>query len=320
MSAVSIDKIRLCVAPMMGYTDRFCRTFHRLLAPSTRLYTEMVHAHALIYGSKERVAFRSMENPVALQLGGCEPAVLARAAQIAAKIGYSEVNLNCGCPSGRVQSGGFGACLMREPHRVVACVQAMVAAIQQPITVKCRLGVDNTFCYEDFASFVEDVAEAGAAMVIVHARQALLDGVSPKDNRQIPPLCYEWVYRFKREHPRLPLVLNGGVTSLDQTRVHLSKVDGVMVGRSAYHTPYLLHQIDAALFKNPLKTRVELLRAWRDYAEADLASGVSIKQIVRPVLGLFHGQPGGKRFRSVLSNTSSNDWQLIERAMEAACL
>ena len=304
----------------MGYTDRFCRSFHRLIAPSTRLYTEMVHANALIYGRKERIALRSMENPVALQLGGSEPDVLAKAVQIAAKIGYSEVNLNCGCPSGRVQSGGFGACLMLEPHRVVACVKAMVAATYQPITVKCRLGVDNTFRYEHFASFVENVAEAGAAMVIVHARQALLNGISPKDNRQIPPLCYEWVYRFKREHPTLPLVLNGGVTDLDQTRVHLNHVDGVMVGRSAYHTPYLLHQIDAALFKNPMKTRVELLRAWRTYAEEDLACGVSIKQIVRPVLGLFHGQAGGKCFRSILSNATSNDWQLIERALEAACL
>ena len=320
MPLISSDLIRLCVAPMMGYTDRFCRTFHRLLAPSARLYTEMIHANALLYGREELIAYHPMENPVALQLGGADPFVLAKATQIAAKLGYAEVNLNCGCPSGRVQSGGFGACLMLQPDCVVACVQAMVDAAQVPITVKCRLGVDNLFTYNNFADFIRRVMSAGAAMVIVHARQALLDGISPKENRQIPPLCYDWAYQFKREHPHFPLVLNGGITDLDQVRIHLNQVDGVMLGRSAYHTPYLLHQIDSALFQNPLQTRVALLQAWRKYVEQDLATGVPLKHMARHVLGLFHGQPGGKRFRYLLSNGTINDWRLVDRAIEAMYL
>ena len=259
MNQLSPNAIQLCVAPMMGWTDRYCRSFHRVAAPFSRLYSEMVHANAVIHGPRSALAFDPFEQPVALQLGGSDPALLAKATQIADQLGYAEVNLNCGCPSGRVQSGGFGACLMLRPERVVACVQAMVDVSSVPVTVKCRLGVDNTFTYEQFSQFVGSVIDAGASMVIVHARQALLNGVSTKDNHQIPPLCYDWVYRIKRAYPSVPIVLNGGIGTVLEAQAHLEHVDGVMLGRTAYHTPYLLHQLDAALSGRPVRSRAELL-------------------------------------------------------------
>ncbi|WP_434212768.1 tRNA dihydrouridine(20/20a) synthase DusA [[Pseudomonas] boreopolis] len=314
------DSLRLSVAPMMDWTDRHCRAFHRLLAPSARLYTEMVHANAVIHGDRERLlGFDPAEHPVALQLGGSDPALLAQAARIAQDWGYDEVNLNCGCPSDRVQAGRFGACLMREPALVADCVAAMRAAVSIPVTVKCRLGVDEDDDYALFASFVDQVVAAGSAMVVVHARNAWLQGLSPKENREIPPLRYDWAYRLKQERPALPVVLNGGIASVAAAQDHLARVDGVMIGRAAYHEPYVLHEMQSALYGTPLRTRADLLRALRPYVEARLAEGLALKHITRHVLGLFHGQPGGRAFRQILSEGAHRpgaDWSLVEQALD----
>ncbi|WP_140725429.1 tRNA dihydrouridine(20/20a) synthase DusA [Pseudomonas sp. Hp2] len=314
------DSLRLSVAPMMDWTDRHCRVFHRLLAPSARLYTEMVHANAVIHGDRERLlGFDPAEHPVALQLGGSDPALLAQAARIAQDWGYDEVNLNCGCPSDRVQAGRFGACLMREPALVADCVAAMRAAVSIPVTVKCRLGVDEDDDYALFASFVDQVVAAGSAMVVVHARNAWLQGLSPKENREIPPLRYDWAYRLKQERPALPVVLNGGIASVAAAQDHLARVDGVMIGRAAYHEPYVLHEMQSALYGMPLRARADLLRALRPYVEARLAEGLALKHITRHVLGLFHGQPGGRAFRQILSEGAHRpgaDWSLVEQALD----
>lgn len=313
------ESLRLSVAPMMDWTDRHCRVFHRLLAPNARLYTEMVHANAVIHGDRERLlGFDPVEQPLALQLGGSEPTLLAQAARIAQDWGYDEVNLNCGCPSDRVQAGRFGACLMREPALVADCVAAMVAAVDIPVTVKCRLGVDEDNDYEVFASFVDRQAEAGAGMVVVHARNAWLKGLSPKENREVPPLRHDWAYRLKQERPALPVVLNGGLASVEAVQAQDGKVDGVMLGRAAYHDPYLLHRLDALHAGSPLQSRQDLLRALRPYVEAHLASGAALKHITRHILGLFHGQPGGRAFRQILSEGAHRpgaDWALLEQAL-----
>ena len=312
--------LRLSVAPMMDWTDRHCRVFHRLLAPGARLYTEMVHANAVIHGDRERLlGFDPVEQPLALQLGGSDPVALAQAARIAADWGYDEVNLNCGCPSDRVQAGRFGACLMREPELVGDCVAAMVAAVDIPITVKCRLGVDEDNDYEAFAGFVDRQVQAGAAMVVVHARNAWLKGLSPKENREIPPLRYDWAYQLKRERPELPVVLNGGIASVDDAQQHMQQADGVMLGRVAYHDPYVLHALDCAQADQPLQEREALLVALRPYVEAQLDKGLALKHITRHLLGLFHGQPGGRGFRQVLSEGAHRpgaDWTLLENALQ----
>ncbi|WMJ71326.1 tRNA dihydrouridine(20/20a) synthase DusA [Stenotrophomonas sp. 24(2023)] len=313
------DSLRLSVAPMMDWTDRHCRVFHRLLAPGARLYTEMVHANAVIHGDRERlIGFDAVEHPLALQLGGSDPALLAQAARIAADWGYDEINLNCGCPSDRVQAGRFGACLMREPELVGECVAAMVAAVDIPVTVKCRLGVDEDNDYDVFAAFVDRQVAAGAAMVVVHARNAWLKGLSPKENREVPPLRYDWAYRLKAERPALPVVINGGLASVEAVQAQAGKVDGVMLGRAAYHDPYLLHQLEAVQAGAPLRSRQALLRALRPYVEAQLARGLALKHITRHLLGLFHGQPGGRAFRQVLSEGAHRpgaDWTLVEQAL-----
>ena len=318
--------LRLSVAPMMDWTDRHCRVFHRLLAPHARLYTEMVHANAVVLGDRERLlGFDPVEHPVALQLGGSEPELLAQAARIGAEWGYDEVNLNCGCPSDRVQAGRFGACLMREPGLVAECVAAMVEGASAggrrvPVTVKCRLGVDDDHEYERFRAFVDAVAAAGCGTFVVHARNAWLQGLSPKENREVPPLRYEWAWRLKRERPDLQVAVNGGIASLEQARAQLAHADGVMLGRAAYHDPYLLHRLDADLYGGRPRGRDELLRGLRPYVEAQLAAGVALKHIVRHVLGLFHGQPGGRAFRQVLSEGAHRpgaDWALVERALQA---
>jgi tRNA-dihydrouridine synthase A len=315
-----VASLRLSVAPMMDWTDRHCRVFHRILAPDARLYTEMVHANAVIHGDRERLlGFDRCEHPLALQLGGSEPAALAAAARIAADWGYDEINLNCGCPSDRVQAGRFGACLMREPELVGDCVAAMVAAVDIPVTVKCRLGVDEDNEYDRFAGFVDRQVQAGAAMVVVHARNAWLQGLSPKENREIPPLRYDWAYRLKRERPDLPVALNGGIASVEAAQAHLQHVDGVMLGRAAYHDPYVLHALEAAQTGAALRTREELLLQMRPYVEARLADGLSLKHISKHLLGLFHAQPGGRAFRQVLSEGAHRpgaDWGLIEQALQ----
>lgn len=318
--------VRLSVAPMMDWTDRHCRVFHRLLAPHARLYTEMVHANAVVLGDRHKLlGFDPEEHPVALQLGGSEPEVLAQAVGVGAAWGYDEINLNVGCPSDRVQAGRFGACLMKEPQLVAECVAVMTEAAgvggrHVPVTVKCRLGVDDQDDYNLFRSFIETVAQAGCRTFIVHARNAWLQGLSPKENREVPPLRYDWAYQLKRECPQLTIMLNGGISTLEGALRHLDACDGVMLGRAAYHDPYVLHRMDVALHGGEVRSRTDLLRGWRPYVEARLAEGVPLKHLTRHVLGLFHGQPGGRMFRQVLSEGAHKpgaDWALLEAALAA---
>lgn len=322
MADTQYDKsIRLSVAPMMDWTDRHCRVFHRLLAPNARLYTEMVHAQAVIHGDRERLlGFDASEHPVALQLGGSHPEHLALASKIAQDYGYDEVNLNVGCPSDRVQAGRFGACLMKEPTIVAECIAAMRHAVSIPITVKCRLGVDEHEDYDYFLAFIDTVAQAGCIEYIVHARKAWLNGLSPKENREIPPLRYDWVYRLKSERPQLRIVLNGGLRELEQCQDALSLVDGVMIGRAAFQEPYRLHLMQAALYNTPVLLREELLLHMQPYVQQQLQKGVALKHISRSLLGLFHAQPGGRLFRQVLSELAPKadaDWSVILKALAA---
>ena len=386
---------------MMDWTDTHCRVFHRLLAPGVRLYTEMVHANAVIHGDRGRLlAMDASEHPVALQLGGSEPEALHEAARVAAGFGFDEVNLNCGCPSDRVQAGRFGACLMREPVLVAECVAAMIEGVAAagsgvdagqdgyraqpnaavgsegsaamarvdaridrlprhaslldatsdaepslhapingrikgetatpdarpsvtpciPVTVKCRLGVDDDDVFVQFLAFVDMIAAAGCRTVVVHARNAWLKGLSPKENREVPPLRYEWAYRLKQLRPGLDVHLNGGIATVDDCMRHLRHVDGVMLGRAAYHDPYLLHRLHAHMGGTPLQPREALLRAMRPYVERQLADGVPLKHITRHVLGLYVGQPGGRAFRQVLSEGAHRpgaSWTLVESAIAA---
>ena len=316
--------LRFSVAPMMDWTDRHCRFFHRLLAPRALLYTEMVTASAVLHGDRARLlGYDEAEHPVALQLGGSEPDELAQAARIGAALGYDEVNLNVGCPSDRVQSGRFGACLMREPALVRDCVAAMrqaCAPLGVPVTVKCRIGVDDQDEYEGLAAFVEQVQASGCDVFIVHARKAWLQGLSPKENREVPPLNYARVYRLKQEHPALTVVINGGVSGVDEVCAHLDHVDGVMLGRTAYHEPYRLAEIEHALHGTPLPDRDEVLARLRPYVEAHLARGDRLQHITRHILGLYQGLPGARAFRRVLSEQAHRadaGWDVVERALEA---
>ena len=309
---------------MMDWTDRHCRYFHRLLSPHALLYTEMVTAPAVIHGDRARLlGFDPAEQPVALQLGGSDAAELAAAARIGAELGYVEINLNVGCPSDRVQSGRFGACLMREPALVGACVEAMrdaVAHTRAAVTVKCRIGVDDQDEYAGLAEFVDKVHACGCNVFVVHARKAWLQGLSPKENREVPPLNYERVYRLKREHPQLAIIINGGVTSVAETREHLRHVDGVMLGRTAYHEPYRLAEIDADLFGTPLPDRDEVLARLQPYIEAHLARGDRLQHISRHILGLYQGLPGARAYRRVLSERAHRadaGWEVVEQALAA---
>jgi len=293
---------QLCTAPMMDWTDRHCRYFHRLLAPHARLYTEMVTTGAILHGDRARLlGFDHSEHPVALQLGGHEPRELAAAARIGAEFGYDEINLNVGCPSDRVQSGRFGACLMREPALVADCVAAMRAAVEIPVTVKCRIGVDEQDAYADLQRFTEMLVAAGLEVLIVHARKAWLHGLSPKENREIPPLDHPRVYRLKREFPQLTVVINGGITSLDAVVAHGAHVDGVMLGRSAYHDPYLLARCEHALYGTPLRSREDVLTHMAHYTAAQIRCGNALHHVARHVLGLYLGEPGARAFRRYLS-------------------
>jgi len=312
---------KLSVAPMMDWTDRHCRAFHRVLAPNARLYTEMVHAQAVIHGDRERLlGFDVSEHPVALQLGGSEPGLLTEAARVGEQFGYDEINLNVGCPSDRVQAGRFGACLMKEPDLVAEGVAAMIGAVKIPVTVKCRLGVDELEDYDRFRAFIDTVAAAGCREFIVHARKAWLQGLSPKENREIPPLRYDWVHRLKIERPNLVIVINGGLSTVEDSLEQLAHVDGVMLGRTAYHEPYRLHQLDAAISGGVQVSREALLRRYLPYVEVQLAKGVAIKHISRHILGLFHAQVGGRAFRQILSEGAPRPAagiDLIERALAA---
>ncbi len=289
---------------MMDWTDRHCRYFHRLLAPSARLYTEMVTTGAILHGDRDRfLAFDPMEHPVALQLGGSEPADLAFAAREGAARGYDEINLNLGCPSDRVQRGRFGACLMTEPELVADCVAAMIGAVDVPVTVKTRIGVDDRDSYDELAAFVDKIAAAGCRCFTIHARKAWLSGLSPKQNREVPPLRYEVVYDLKRDFPQLEIVLNGGVQTLEEAAEHLVRVDGVMIGRAAYQSPYILAEADRRFFAAPEapKDRETIIADFLPYVERRIAEGVPLKSITRHMLGLFNGLPGARAWRRCLA-------------------
>jgi tRNA-dihydrouridine synthase A len=294
---------RLCVAPMMDWTDRHCRVFHRLLSRHARLYTEMVTAAAILHGDRRRLlGFDSREHPVAVQLGGSEPAALGEAAAIAADFGYDEINLNVGCPSERVQTGAFGACLMREPKLVADCVAAMKARVRVPVTVKCRIGVDEQPA-EALSIFVQQVIDAGVDALIVHARKAWLKGLSPRENRMIPPLDYARVRRLKADYPQVPIILNGGLTDIAQMRAELAGFDGVMIGRAAYQDPALLLDVDPVFFDEaaPVASRHEALEAFMPYIDARLREGTPLAAMTRHVLGLYNGLPGARAFRRHLA-------------------
>jgi tRNA-dihydrouridine synthase A len=308
---------------MMDWTDRHCRFFHRVLTRRALLYTEMVTAEAILHGKRDLLlGFSAEEHPVALQLGGSDPAKLAAAARIGADYGYDEINLNVGCPSDRVQEGRFGACLMAEPPLVADCVAAMRAAVSIPVTVKCRIGIDDQDSERDFQTFVETVAQAGCTTFIVHARKAWLKGLSPKENRDIPPLDYDRVHRLKASQPDLTIILNGGLASLDEALQHQGPLEGVMLGRAAYQTPWLLADVDQRIFGAQPSglTRHAALEAMFPYIEAHLARGGRLNNIVRHVLGLFHGEPGARTFRRILSVEAVKEGagvEVVQRALAA---
>jgi tRNA-dihydrouridine synthase A len=291
----------LCVAPMMERTDRHCRYFLRLVAPSCYLYTEMVTSAALRHGDRARLlAFDPAEHPVALQLGGSEPEELAAAARHGAAAGYDEINLNVGCPSDRVQAGCFGAALMLEPARVAACVAAMRAAVAVPVTVKTRLGVDEHDSYGFLCDFIGRLTDVGIETVIIHARKAWLKGLSPKQNREVPPLDYERVRQLKRDFPALEVILNGGLKDDHAALAELAHVDGVMLGRAAYDEPMLLGRLDAAIFDHEPVAPHAALAAFFDYAERELAAGTRLRSMTRHLMGVFAGRPGGRHWRRAL--------------------
>jgi tRNA-dihydrouridine synthase A len=295
---------RFSIAPMMDWTDRHCRFFHRLLTRQARLYTEMITTGAIQHGDRARlIGFDPFEHPLALQLGGCDPRALGECARIAEDFGYDEVNLNVGCPSDRVQEGRFGACLMAEPGLVGDCVAAMKAAVALPVTVKCRLGIDEQDPEEALDRFASAVEAAGVDALIVHARKAWLKGLSPRENRDIPPLDYARVERLKAAHPALPVVLNGGIASLAEAARHLDRLDGVMMGRAAYQEPWRLIEVDPLLFgiPPPVASAREAAAALTPYIERELAGGTRLAAITRHVLGLFRGVPGARAFRRHLA-------------------
>ena len=305
----------------MDWTDRHCRYFHRLLSPNARLYTEMVTSPALVHGDRERlIGFDVSEHPLALQLGGSDPEELAEAARIGAQFGYDEVNLNVGCPSDRVQSGRFGACLMREPALVAECFQAMRSAVSIPVTVKCRLGVDEQDEYADLQHFIEVVASAGCTVFVVHARKAWLKGLSPKENRDVPPLNYQRVYQLKLDFPQLAIIINGGIETVAEVDTHLRHTDGVMLGRTAYHEPYRLAELDNLLFGTSLPEREAVIERMRAYIEAHIASGGKLQHISRHMLGLFQGLPGARAWRRTLSENAHRPdagFAIVEQALRA---
>jgi len=303
MSKKVLDR-RFCVAPMLDWSDRHCRVFWRQLSRHAVLYTEMITTGALIHGDQERhLDFSDIEHPVALQLGGSDPEALAVSARMAEQWNYDEINLNCGCPSDRVQNGFFGACLMSRPQLVADCVKVMKDACELPITVKHRIGIDEQEGYGPLQEFVGAIAEAGTDAIIVHARKAWLQGLSPKENREIPPLNYDLVYQLKQDFPDLEIIINGGIQTLDDASSHLSYVDGIMMGRSAYQTPYLLAEVDERFYQQAAisKTRRDVIQGLFPYIEAELAKGTRLNHITRHILGLFNGQAGGRLFRRHIS-------------------
>ena len=304
MTMIPINAMRFAVAPMMDWTDRHCRSFHRLLSRHATLYTEMVTAAAIIHGPRERLlGFDDAEHRVVVQLGGSDPEALAKAAKIAESFGYDEINLNVGCPSDRVQGGNFGACLMLTPDLVASCVGAMKAAVKIPVSVKCRLGVDEQDIEAALDHLADAVIKAGCDALTVHARKAWLKGLSPKENREIPPLDYERVYRLKHRLGAFPVAINGGIETIDAIKTHLQYVDGVMLGRAAYHTPEILLEVDPHLFgdESPFQNAFDALEAYFPYIEKQLKDGVPLHAMTRHLLGLFHGRPGERSYRRHLA-------------------
>jgi tRNA-dihydrouridine synthase A len=308
---------------MMDWTDRHCRAFHRQLTRHALLYTEMVTAPAILHGDRARLlGMNEIDHPVALQLGGSDPGALGEAAAIGEMFGYDEINLNVGCPSDRVQEGRFGACLMAEPELVSACVAAMQRQVKVPVTVKCRIGIDEQDSERDLQRFIDIVADAGIRTFIVHARKAWLQGLSPKQNREVPPLDYARVYRLKAAHPELTIVLNGGIENLDAAAMHLEHVDGVMLGRAAYQTPYILAEVDRRFFEAGAKvpTRAEAIEGLIPHIERHLAAGGRLNNVVRHVLGLYHGEPRARVFRRHLSENAPRDGARLATLFEAVSI
>jgi tRNA-dihydrouridine synthase A len=305
---------------MMDWSDRHCRMFWRQLSKEALLYTEMVTTGAILHAGPERfLPFSEAEHPIALQLGGSNPADLARCSQIAQQWGYDEVNLNCGCPSDRVQNGMFGACLMAHPQLVADAIKTMQDHCSIPVTVKHRIGIDDMESYEEMIDFIRPIMEAGCNTFIVHARKAWLQGLSPKQNREVPPLNYSMVYQLKKDFPELDVIINGGITDLQQCQQHLKKVDGVMLGRAAYHDPYLLAEVDQLVFgcNSPIKTRDQVLLDFIPYMEEQLALGVRLNYMTRHILGLFQGVAGAKIFRRHISQQAHKAGAGIEVVHQA---
>ncbi len=295
---------RFTAAPMMEWSDTHCRSFWRLLTKEAVLYSEMVTTGALIHGDRARfLDFNASEHPLALQLGGSDPKALAECAKMAEDWGYDEVNLNCGCPSDRVQNNMIGACLMAEPQLVAECMSAMQNAVKIPVTIKHRIGIDDMEDYEGMVNFVRTVASAGCNTFIVHARKAWLKGLSPKENREVPPLQYEKVVQLKKEHPELEIIINGGITTLEQSLTLLNDVDGVMLGREIYQNPYLLAEVDQKIYgiDKPVVSREEVMEGFIAYATKQVAKGIRINYMTRHILGLYQGLPGSRKFRRVIS-------------------
>jgi tRNA-dihydrouridine synthase A len=308
------------VAPMMDWSDRHCRVFHRALTRHAVLYTEMVTARAIKHGDRHKLLdFDACEQPLVLQLGGSEPEILAEAAKIGEDWGYSEINLNVGCPSDKVQEGRFGACLMAEPDLVARGVAAMIAAVKIPVTVKCRIGIDDQDDEEDLQKFVERVSDAGCKTFIIHARKAWLKGLSPKENREIPPLDYDRVHRLKKTFPKLTLLLNGGLENLEMTHENVRDLDGVMLGRAAYHTPWILADVDPLYTDQlaPINSRREAVEAMLPYIEGKLREGLPLHRITRHMLGLYHAQAGGRIWRQILSTEGCKAGAGIDTVLRA---
>lgn len=321
MSDISLNR-KISVAPMLDWTDRHCRYFLRLISRHTLLYTEMVTTGAIIYGKGDYLGFNTEEHPVAVQLGGSDPAHMTQCAIKSQEYGYDEVNINVGCPSDRVKNGRFGACLMAQPRVVADCVKAMQAEVDIPVTVKCRIGIDDMDEYQDFSRFIDVVAGAGCDTFIVHARKAWLQGLSPKENRDIPPLNYERVYQLKTECPELNISINGGIDTLDDAATHLKLVDGVMIGREVYSNPYILADVDKRFYGDgrQVPQRAEIVRLMQDYIERQDAPYFKPWHVARHMLGLFQGQPGGRVWRRYLSQNGTGkdpDPELLMNGLDA---
>ena len=311
---------RFCVAPMMGWTDRHDRVFLRQLSKHALLYTEMVTSAALKHGDAQYLLKHSEgEHPVALQLGGSKPVELAEAAALAERSGYDEINLNVGCPSDRVQSGAFGACLMAEPELVGKCVSSMMTSVSLPVTIKCRIGIDDRDSQRELEDFIGTVADAGCDTFIVHARKAILSGLSPKENREIPPLKYDSVFAVKQAFPELSIIINGGIKTLEDAESLLKKTDGVMLGREAYQNPFIINEVDAVFFAaaTDVQTRTETLQKFMPYIEQELERGTPLHHMTRHILGLYKGQKGGKNFRRHLSENSYKETANIGVLLDA---